>query len=330
MKKGLPLLGGLLLLLIVFNIVVFSNSFEGGVDVIKDLEEVSEVSGEEIIEEVIPDEVEELVVEWIEEIEGSVGVGVGLNQILEREIFDEPEEIIEELEEEPVRILTIASWNIELFGDRELENDSLMDVYEDHIGDYDIIFIGGIRADDEGALQDLCGGFQGYDCRESGEVGRSSNKQLYGVVYRDDIEIDGWKEFSPDEDDRWEFPPIEVDFKVDDYSLRVYYLNTKPGSVREEIEYLEDVVDESGNVIVLGDLNADCVFYDPDEENDFVNWEWVIKDVQDTSSDSNDCAYDRIILNDDAYDEFEDSGVEDKDITKDVADNYLVWVELEF
>lgn len=327
MKKGLPLLGGLLLLLIVFNIVVFSNNFEkDGETIAEDLEEVSEdVSAEEIIEKVIPDDIEGIIAE---EVEGNVGIGIGLNQILEREIFDEPEEIIEVLEEEEIKILTIASWNIELFGDRELENDTLMDVYEDHIGDYDIIFLGGIRANDEGAFQDLCGAFPGYDCRESGEVGRSSNKQLYGVIFRDDIEIDGWKEFSSDEDDRWELPPIEVYFKVGDYSLKVYYLNAKPGSAREEIEFLEEVVEDSGNVIVLGDLSADCVFYDPDEENDFVDWEWVIKDVQDTSTDSNDCAYDRIILNDDAYDEFEDSGVEDEDITADVADNYLVWVEL--
>jgi len=55
---------------------------------------------------------------------------------------------------------------------------------------------------------------------------------------------------------------------------------------------------------------------------------WAIKDYQDTAVSKSRCAYDRIVLNDGAYNVFKNSGVDYTQITENVSDHYIVWVEL--
>ncbi|MCX6711492.1 MAG: hypothetical protein NT139_00435 [Candidatus Woesearchaeota archaeon] len=136
------------------------------------------------------------------------------------------------------------------------------------------------------------------------------------------------KDFNPNSQDRWERPPIEVTFNVDDYELTVYNIHTKPDDAPQEIASLEGAVKSSGNVIVLGDLNADCSYYNPSVEHYFSSWNWIIKDTDDTTVASTDCAYDRIILNNDAYSEYSNYGIYKEGIVDGVSDHYLVWVEL--
>lgn len=81
--------------------------------------------------------------------------------------------------------------------------------------------------------------------------------------------------------------------------------------------------------MVLGDLNLDCS-YDDGMNGDFEDWNYLIGDDEDTTSSSTDCAYDRIIINEDAYNEYGSDGIYTTGITDDVSDHYLVWVEIEF
>ena len=61
---------------------------------------------------------------------------------------------------------------------------------------------------------------------------------------------------------------------------------------------------------------------------DFEDWNYLIKDNDDTTVASSSNAYDRIILNDDSFNEYLDHGI-DKSITSEESDHYLVWVEIE-
>jgi hypothetical protein len=97
--------------------------------------------------------------------------------------------------------------------------------------------------------------------------------------------------------------------------------------VASELKTLESVVNSSGDVMILGDLNADCSYYSPAKSPEFDSWFWAIKDNEDTTVASTDCAYDRIILNMQAKDQFIDYGI-DKNVTADVSDHYLVWAEM--
>lgn len=224
--------------------------------------------------------------------------------------------------------IKIANWNLKIFGDTKASNSELMQTYSSIIDDYDIIFIQEIRNKDQTAFPKLCNLLPNYECKASSRAGRSTSKEQYGVIYKKGIEISNWNDFNPDSQDRWERPPLEVTFNIGGYSLKTYNIHIKPTDVNNEINYLEDVVSTSGNVMVLGDLNADCKYYNPLIQTEFDSWNWIIKDSEDTTVSKTDCAYDRIILNSDAYGEFSSYGIFKEGINDDVSDHYLVWIEL--
>ncbi len=227
------------------------------------------------------------------------------------------------------RTITIANWNLQIFGNTKASNDDLMQTYSDIIDDYDIIFVQEIRNKDQTAFPKLCDMLADYECRVSSRAGRSSSKEQNGVIYKEGIEITEFVDFNPDSQDRWERPPIKVTFDIDGYELVVYNIHAKPGDVSDEMNFLEGVVQTEGNVIIMGDLNADCTYYNPSVEDDFEGWYWLIEDDEDTTVSATDCAYDRIIINDDTYAEYTTSGIYTTGIDSDVSDHYLVWVELE-
>jgi len=76
-----------------------------------------------------------------------------------------------------------------------------------------------------------------------------------------------------------------------------------------------------GNIMVLGDLNADCSYYK--KGNDFIDWNWVIN--KDTTIASNDCAYDNMIINQEFYNYFIQQGVYTENITETLSDHYLIY-----
>ena len=227
------------------------------------------------------------------------------------------------------RKVTVANWNLQIFGSAKASNDKLMQFYASVIDDYDIVFVQEIRNKDQTAFPRLCSLLPDYDCMASSRAGRTASKEQYGVIYRKDIEVHDWKDFNPDSQDRWERPPIEVTFDIGGYELVVYNVHTKPEDAPSEISHTEEVARINGNVIVMGDLNADCGYYNASVEDDFASWHWVVEDYEDTTVSSTDCAYDRIILNDDSMEEYAGDGIYSEGITPDVSDHYLVWVELE-
>ena len=169
---------------------------------------------------------------------------------------------------------------------------------------------------------------QNYSCVSSSRAGRSPSKEQYGVIYKKGINLTSFTDYNSAVHDRWERPPIEARFNINGYRLTIYNLHTKPINVQKELYYLEELVSDKGNVIILGDLNADCSYYNNKKETEFDYWNWIIKDDEDTTVSATDCAYDRIILNDDSYEEYVRDGIYKKGITKDVSDHYLVWVEI--
>ncbi len=110
--------------------------------------------------------------------------------------------------------------------------------------------------------------------------------------------------------------------------LKFYNIHTKPDDVPAELDYLEGVVTNSTNEIILGDLNADCTYYNREDENQFNTWHWVIPDDADTTVGNTNCAYDRIIINNDGFGEYNSSGVRTEGINSSLSDHYLVWVKM--
>jgi len=222
----------------------------------------------------------------------------------------------------------IANWNLQVFGDSKEKNATLMGLYADVIRQFDIVFVQEIRDQDQTAFPALCSRLSDYNCNASSRAGRSSSKEQVGVIYRKGIKIDTWRDFNPDALNRWERPPLSVGFDIRGYRITTYNTHVDPDAVSSELDALEQVVSDGGNVIVLGDLNADCSYYNPQQAHDFDSWKWVISDSDDTTVSSTNCAYDRIILNTDAYGEFVSSGIHQQGIQAALSDHYLVWVEI--
>lgn len=224
--------------------------------------------------------------------------------------------------------IKIANWNLQIFGDTKASKPEVMNFYANTIKNYDIVFIQEIRDADGSSFISLCSMLTEYNCEVSSRAGRSSSKEQYGIVYKRGISLINVKDFNPDTQDRWERPPIEATFNITGYTFTAYNIHTKPEAVSNELTALQNVVQNSGNVLILGDLNADCSYYDNSAETQFDSWNWIIKDSEDTTVSQTICAYDRIILNDDMEQEFYTYGIYTEGITTNISDHYLVWIEL--
>src|SRR3989344_463776 len=221
--------------------------------------------------------------------------------------------------------ITIANWNLQIFGQSKADNEELMNKYKEIIKKYDIIFVQEIRDSSETAFPKLCNLLEHYKCKTSSRAGRSSSKEQYGIIYKDNIEISNFIDYNPDNKDRWERPPIKVTFTIKNYELTAYNIHTKPEDVKNELNYLQNIVEDKGNVVILGDLNADCNYYNNILETQFDSWNWIINDSEDTTVSNTNCAYDRIIMNQDSYKEYLTYGIYKENINSDVSDHYLVY-----
>ena len=219
--------------------------------------------------------------------------------------------------------ITIANWNMQIFGDSKASDPVMMSKYASHIDDYDIIFIQEIRDEDGSSFVALCNLLPNYNCNISSRAGRSTSKEQYGVVYKKGISIIEFVDFNPDTSlDRWERAPIYVTFNASGRIVEVYNIHTKPDDVKNELLNLQGIVKNTGNQIVIGDLNADCNYYDNAANHEFISWTWVIGDEIDTTSSDTDCAYDRIIMN---Y-PYKSYGVDTT--TTNMSDHYIVYVRI--
>lgn len=221
---------------------------------------------------------------------------------------------------------TVANFNMQIFGTTKASNPQLMEFYADLIRNHDIIFLQEIRDSSDTAFNSLCDKVKDtHKCVITGRAGRSTSKEQYGIVMKRGIDIIDYKDYNPDSADRWERPPVMITFKVKDYNFTAWNIHTKPDDVPNEMTYLQEVIKDQGNVILLGDLNADCNYYNNVVETQFNNWYWAIGDLQDTTVSQTDCAYDRLIMNNDMKEEYVGSDIYTTGITKDVSDHYLVY-----
>ena len=219
--------------------------------------------------------------------------------------------------------VTIANWNLQIFGDAKSSDPQLLIDYASIIDNYDIIFIQEIRDKDGSSFKELCFLLPNYQCEISSRAGRSSSKEQYGIIFKNGINLTELKDFNPDEQDRWERPPIEATFQINETELIIYNLHSKPDDVKNELSALESIVND--NSMILGDLNADCSYYSPEKEPEFDSWNWVIPDNADTTTGATDCAYDRIILGEEIN--YKNYGIYKK-IDSNLSDHYLVWIEI--
>ena len=119
----------------------------------------------------------------------------------------------------------------------------------------------------------------------------------------------------------------------------------KPEDAFDEMAALADVAEAvadptEGDVIVLGDFNADCSYFRESDPHPFrtATYHWIIGDAVKTAV-KTDCTYDRIVLRDGTFGSeyvpnsaqvfrFDDAfGLSDRAFVEDVSDHYPVFAE---
>lgn len=225
----------------------------------------------------------------------------------------------------------VASWNLQVFGDKKAANQDLMNQYASIMDDYDIIFIQEIRDKDGSAFRELCMIMPGYECMMSSRAGRSISKEQYGLFYRNDLHLVNHVDLNERSGfpEMFERPPFLTEFNLSGTKFIFWNAHLKPTEVVQEMDEVVKRVSYKDPEIVLGDLNYDCNYANPFKETHLDDWYWVIPDSADTTVKDTHCAYDRIVINPKAFDHFVDAGIFKDGITEEVSDHYLVWAEFD-
>ncbi|HEC76399.1 MAG TPA: hypothetical protein ENI33_03965 [Thermoplasmatales archaeon] len=224
-----------------------------------------------------------------------------------------------------VKNITIASWNLQIFGVTKASNETLLNYYADKIDDYDLCIIQEIRDKSGTAIQKLAAKLPGYDYIISQRAGTTSSKEQYAIFYDDRVTLLSYHDYTQESQDEFERPPFEAEFKANNWTFTLYTIHTKPDNVYQELTNLENLIGEPDeDTIILGDLNTDGSYYDEDNIQHFISWYWVITNDMDTTVASSNNAYDRIIINQRTENNFIEAGVM-KDVTFSESDHYLVY-----
>lgn len=128
--------------------------------------------------------------------------------------------------------------------------------------------------------------------------------------------------------------PFKAKFKAGNFDFILLTAHTRPSTNVQELDGLELFYKQVKNegepdIIVLGDLNADCGYLKNSDNIKFRNnnFRWVVPDDADTTVGNTNCAYDRIIFQSSTDEDYTGNWGINKNVSKDLSDHYLVWAE---
>ncbi|KAF5428370.1 Metal-dependent hydrolase, endonuclease/exonuclease/phosphatase family [Candidatus Methanomarinus sp.] len=209
----------------------------------------------------------------------------------------------------------IASFNIQVFGRTKANKPEVMENISKIIRNFDLVAIQEIRDVTQTAvvkLNDTINHEQKhkYTYIMGERLGRTSSKEQYAYFYNTStIELIGSPYTYPEApyNDMFHREPYIANFKVKNgsFDFVLITIHTDPDEATQEINYLPEVVEDTkntfgneSNFIILGDLNADCRYFDENGESPLKSSDyfWVINNSLDTTTKSTVCTYDRIII----------------------------------
>jgi endonuclease/exonuclease/phosphatase family metal-dependent hydrolase len=251
--------------------------------------------------------------------------------------------------------IKIASFNLQIFGVTKAGKSEVMDVLSKTIRNFDIVAVQEIRDASQTALpalRNVVNSIDGpqYDYIVGERLGRTTSKEQYAYLYNTQkIELIGTPYTYPEPagNDMFHREPYVSEFKAKNghFDFVLINIHTDPDTTTQEINDLPKVVDDAKgryqgeeDFIVMGDLNADCGYFDEDgssllKSSDYL---WVINNSIDTTTKATNCTYDRIILTSQATSDFTgNSGLFrfdeaynlNYDSTIAVSDHYPVYAE---
>ena len=209
--------------------------------------------------------------------------------------------------------IKIGSFNIQVFGMSKSRKSDVMDHLTDILTRYDIVFIQEIRDSSGLAVLSLLSQLNSQNDDDfrmaiSERMGSTNMKEQYAYIYRrSKVSLFQVMPY-PDEEQDFERPPYLAYFetKLSNQSFVIAGLHVDPDEAYYEIDALHEVATyarehfNEPDLIVLGDLNADCTYLKEDELEELSIYQnpdftWQISNEMDTTTAQSSCAYDRII-----------------------------------
>ena len=282
-------------------------------------------------------------------------------------VFVEPETEPEDEEEVVGReipqlnrseVARIATFNIKVFGKTKMGKPEVVTQLVDTVLQYDLVAIQEIKDIDEtvpynflAELNNASGNFwnMSLSVRSGTQADDQSSQEQYAYYYNHSVfrEIGEGELYNDSAYDYFQREPYRAQFELlnasgnsSGFDFTLFTIHTKPASALAEIDALHEVIQSyqendttETDVILLGDLNADCSYATAQElwESPLrqPQYNWLVNDIADTTVSSTDCAYDRIITLDDLNGRLVGSWGIDTSITNtSVSDHYPVWFDL--
>ena len=282
-------------------------------------------------------------------------------------VFVEPETKPEDEEEVVGReipqlnrseVARIATFNIKVFGKTKMGKPDVVTQLVDTVLQYDLVAIQEIKDIDEtvpydflAELNNASGNFwnMSLSVRSGTQADDQSSQEQYAYYYNHSVfrEIGEGELYNDSANDYFQREPYRAQFELlnasgnsSGFDFTLFTIHTKPASALAEIDALHEVIQSyqendstETDVILLGDLNADCSYASAQELWQSPlrqpQYNWLVNDIADTTVSSTDCAYDRIITLDDLNGRLVGSWGIDTSITNtSVSDHYPVWFDL--
>ena len=175
----------------------------------------------------------------------------------------------------PADAITIASFNIQVFGESKIAKPQVVDVLARVVRGCDIVAIQEVRAKSDHVIPQFLEAVNAdgsrYQFVIGPRLGRTASKEQYVFIYDTTrIEIDPTSVgTAPNPGDRMHRPPMFARFRVrtnpaeSGFSFWLVDIHTDPDEVPQEVDALADVFvamrsarPDEDDVILLGDLNA--------------------------------------------------------------------------
>lgn len=249
--------------------------------------------------------------------------------------------------------ILVASFNVQNLGSGKLEDPAVPEAVVSIIRHFDIVALQEIRGPQDYVLSYLVqllneGGDGPYDFVSGAPVGSSGHLEQYGFIY--DRTTISWtagdKETYPL--DGFVRAPLLARFStLAGFDFVLATVHVKPDDAKAEIDelvyvmkYGRDRFPSQQDVIILGDLNADCGYFNEETAISALrgpDYLWAIGDELDTNVAASECTYDRILFARAVTEEdytgnhgvfrFDEVLGLSAAATKDVSDHYPVWVQ---
>jgi deoxyribonuclease-1/deoxyribonuclease-1-like protein len=203
----------------------------------------------------------------------------------------------------------MASFNIQIFGQSKMKKPAAVSTLLRILDRYDLVFIMEIRDSDDTAIYDLLQRLnhqssKNYQIIVSERLGRTASKEQYAYLYNPDKVMPDQAYVFQDGRDQFEREPYVAHFRFGADGFTMIGIHTSPSDVAAELKALPPVYSEAKrkfghrNIFIVGDLNADCSYYNPEREGfaffaDAVTS--LVPEGTDTTVSNSSCAYDRVL-----------------------------------